>query len=234
MTSEVPTRSRSVTAPMLHGVLSDIGLPLAAYYGLRALGADEWVSLLASTLVAGVRTVRTALRERRLNAFSALMLAVFGVGFVLTFVSGDPRVMILKNSAVTLTVGLLFLVTTVAGRPLTMAAAKAWAPGDAAAIDEAWAHDPAARRGYRVSALVWGLGMVSEAVLRVVLTYLLPVDVMVGLSDVLWIAVVGALVAWTRWCEGRDDPGARRPQHRAGVEAEAVAAGGDGGARPVA
>lgn len=184
-------------------MFSDLGPALAAYYGLRAVGVDEWVSMLGATVVSGVQTLYSALRRRRLNAFSALMLVVFGLGFALTFVTGDPRLGILKDSAVTAAVGLLFVVTTFMGRPFVMEAAKAWSPDEAESIDRAWASDPAVRHGYRLTSLVWGFGMLAESGLRVVLTFLLPVDVMVGLSSVMWIVAVLLLLAWTNWAVAR-------------------------------
>ena len=195
--------SRSPAAPLLHGLFTDLGPTLVAYYGLRAVGADTWVSMLGATIVSGLQTLYTAIRRGRLNAFSALMLVVFGVGFALTFLTGDPRLNILKDSAVTAGVGLLFLVTTLFGRPFIMQAAKAWSPDEAADIDRAWETDPAVRHGYRLTSMVWGFGLLGEATLRVVLTFLLPVDVMVGLSNVLWIVAVLLLVGWTNWAVAR-------------------------------
>jgi hypothetical protein len=193
------SRLAGPAGPILQGMGADIILPLAVYYGLHAFGADNWVALLASTIVAGARTIFVALRQRRLNPFSTLMLVVFGVGLLLAFVTGDPRLMILKDSVVTAVVGVFFLVSTLRGRPLTLEADRAWSPDRAADIDRDWREDPATRHGYRITSMVWGLGMLAEASLRVVLVFLLPVSVMVGLSSVMWIAAVVLLVLWTRW-----------------------------------
>lgn len=198
---------------MTKGLLLDIGLPLAAFYGLSALGYDAWVSLLAATAVSGARTVWTAVRAGRLNPFSSVMLAVFGVGLALAFVSTDPRLMILKDSAGTGVVGLLFLATTVFGRPLTLEAQKSWSPGEAAEIDRLWATDPGARHVYRVSSIGWGVGLLAEAIIRVPLVFLVPVEIMVGLSTAMWIAAVVILIAWNRWYVAR----AQRRETEAGI-----------------
>jgi hypothetical protein len=197
-TSTSPEPSQP-TAGIARGMFLDIGLPLAAFYGLSALGMNDWVSLLAATVVSGLRTAWTAIRARRLNPFSTVMLAVFGVGLALAFVTADPRLMILKDSAGTAVVGLLFLVTTLAGRPLTLEAHKAWSPGEAAEIDRAWAGDPEARHVYRVTSLGWGVGLLVEAVVRVPLVFLVPVEIMVGLSTAMWIVTVVLLIGWQRW-----------------------------------
>lgn len=198
-----PTMNRTSSAAgpagsLLHGMGLDIGLPLIAYYGLHAFGADNWVALLAATIASGARTVWITVRQRRFNPFSALMLAVFGVGLLLAFVTGDPKLIILKDSAFTGVVGIAFLLSLVKGRPLTLEARRAWSPKEAQEIDEVWRTNAAARHGYRVTSLVWGVSMLAEASLRAILIFLLPVSVMVALSTAMWVTTVVLLVFWTK------------------------------------
>ena len=116
---------------MLRGLAWDVGLPLAAYYGLHALGASDWTALLAATGMAGMRIVWVAVRDRRLKLFATMMLVVFGLGVMLSFVSGDARFLLLKDSITTAAVGLAFLVTSLRGTPLTLAAAQGFRPNAA-------------------------------------------------------------------------------------------------------
>jgi hypothetical protein len=148
---------------MIRSMAWDLGLPVVTYYGLRALGADDTAALLNGTGVAGVRLAWVAARERRVSAFSMLMGAVFGVGLIFTLVTGDPRFMLVKHSA--------------------MAAACT--------------NDPHVRHGHRVASLVWGGGLLAEALVRIVLVYSLPIDVMVGLSTALTVVTFAALIGWT-------------------------------------
>jgi hypothetical protein len=46
--------------------------------------------------------------------------------------------------------------------------------------------------------LVWGLGLLTEAFIRAPLIYLLPIDVMVGLSTALTVVTIGGLMIWHR------------------------------------
>ena len=85
------------------------------------------MALLAGTLAAGVRIVWVAARDRTWNAFATVMLVSFLVGLGLALVSGDPRFLLLKDSVLTGTIGICFLVSTAVGRPLTLAAARAGA-----------------------------------------------------------------------------------------------------------
>jgi hypothetical protein len=186
---------------MVRGLAWDVGLPVVAYYALVLLGASDWVALLTGTCLAGVRVVWGVVRERALNPFAAVMLLVFGLGLALSFVTGDPRFLLLVKSLTTGVVGLFFLGTAALGRrPLTLAAQQSWSPDRAEELGREYAADPDVRRGHRFISTVWGLGLVGEALLRVVLVLLLPLDVAVGASSALLVVVIAGLVVWTgRW-----------------------------------
>ena len=52
---------------MLRGLGWDVGLPLVGYYAFHFLGVADWPALLTATVLAGVRIVWVAVRERSLN-----------------------------------------------------------------------------------------------------------------------------------------------------------------------
>jgi hypothetical protein len=187
-----------MTRTLLRGLAWDVGLPVATYYALHLLGVSDWVALLASTLVAALRVVLVALRQRVLNPFATVMLLVFGIGLALTFVSGDPRFLLVKESFVTGAVGLTFLVTALRGRrPLTLAAQQSWQPLRADELAAEYRDEPDVRRGHRFVSTVWGVGLLTEAAIRVPLVYLLPPSVMVGLSTAMAVLAFGGLAVWT-------------------------------------
>jgi hypothetical protein len=95
------------------------------------------------------------------------------------------------------TVGLVFLISARGRRPLTLAAQQSFLPARAAELAGQYADSPRVRRGHRVASIVWGAGLLTEAVVRVVLVYLLPIDVMVGVSTGLTVVTFGGLIAWT-------------------------------------
>jgi hypothetical protein len=52
------------------------------------------------------------------------------------------------------------------------------------------------RRGHRLSSAVWGAGLLLESIVRMPLIYLLPIDVMVGVSEAMTIATFAGLITW--------------------------------------
>jgi hypothetical protein len=181
------------------GLVLDVGLPVVTYYALHAAGVSNWFALLAATLVAAARTVLVAVRQRLLNALALVMLVIYGLGLALAFATGDARFLVLKDSVGTGVLGLLFLCFAVAGHPLTLAATRTWGPERAVAMAELYRTLPAVRHGHYIASMVWGFGLLAEALLRVLLVFLLPISVVVGLSTVLVVVVIGSLMLWTVW-----------------------------------
>jgi hypothetical protein len=192
---------------------------VVGYYALHFLGVADWPALLAATGLAGVRIIWVAIRERSLNLFATVMLIVFGLGVLLAFVSGDARFLLLKNSIVTGSVGLVFLATALWGRPLSLAASESFQPARREEIRREYETDPLVRRGHRVSSTVWGSVLLAESLVRVPLVYLLPVSVMVGIGEAMTVAAFAGLITWNIWYVRRVT--ARAEADRAGsVEAE--------------
>jgi hypothetical protein len=187
--------SRSRLGPLI-GLAWDVGLPLVGYYAMHALGASDWTALLVATAAAGVRVLWVFARNRRVTWFGAVMLAVFGIGLVLALVGGDPRFILVKDSFTTGGVGIVFLLSLLAARPLTFAALQSWQPAKAEELDAMWDTAPGVRRTFRISAVVWGVGLLLEAGLRIPLIYVLPVDVAVGASTGMQIVAFTALGVW--------------------------------------
>ncbi len=187
---------------ILLGMVWDVVPSIVAYYACRALGASPYVSLLAGTLVAGIRVAYVAIRARTFDAFAGFMVAIFGFGLVMSFVTGDERFLLVKESFGTGAAGLAFLGSCFVGRPLIFHAARRFsAPSEAARAgwEDMWHSSPGFRRTFFVLSAGWGAGLLVEAAVRVVLVYLLPVDVMAGLSSVLAIAGFVVLLTWNMW-----------------------------------
>lgn len=182
---------------MFLGLFWDIGLSLAAYYGLRALGASSYVALLGGTVTAGLRIAHVWARTRRFDGFAAFMLAEFGVGLAFALISGDARFLVAKESFSTAIAGLIFLGTCTFGRPMVWHAAVRFQPTARAELERRWHTVPEFRHAIRMLTVGWGVGMLAEAVARVVVAYTLPVDAAAGLSQLLHFGTIGLLVLWT-------------------------------------
>lgn len=193
------TTSTSKQNPFRPLVL-DVAVPVGSYYLFReAFGMSTFAALAWSSVVPAGRTVWCAVRERKANGLAGLILVVNVVSLLLSFVSGDPRLMLAKDSAVSSTVGIGILVSVVMGRPMMTAGLKPFLVKADVAKQAAWdrllgggvAGSADFRRAERVFSVVWGVVLLAECVVRIVGAYTVPVDTMVWLGSVVMVGAIG-------------------------------------------
>ncbi|MFI6344813.1 VC0807 family protein [Streptomyces sp. NPDC050560] len=173
----------------LKPLLLDVAVPLGAYYLLHgALGVGTVAALALSSIVPAFRSVLSIVKRRTVNGLAGLILAVNMVSLALSTVTGDPRLMLAKDSGVSGIIALGILLSVVRGRPLMTAGVRPWVvKGDVrkAAAWERLAPTAGFRRAERIFSLVWGFALLGECVVRVIGAYSVPVDTMVWLGNVI-------------------------------------------------
>ncbi|MEV1064263.1 VC0807 family protein [Streptomyces sp. NPDC050263] len=181
-------------------LIVDVAVPLGSYYLFKsAFGMSTFAALAWSSVVPAGRTLWSAVRERTVNGLAGLILVVNVVGLVLSFLSGDPRLMLAKDSGVSSTVGIGILVSVALGRPMMTAGLKPFLVKGDAVREAAWerlesgASVASADFGRRERAFstVWGVVLLAECVVRVVGAYTVPVDTMVWLGSVVMVVAIG-------------------------------------------
>ncbi|MET7656730.1 MULTISPECIES: VC0807 family protein [unclassified Streptomyces] len=181
-------------------LLVDVAVPLGSYYLFKgAFGMSTFAALAWSSVVPAGRTLWSAMSRRTVNGLAGLILVVNIVGLVLSFVAGDPRLMLAKDSAVSSTVGIGILVSVALGRPMMTAGLKPFLVKGDAVREAAWARlesgtasaSVAFRRRERAFSTVWGVVLLAECVVRVVGAYTVPVDTMVWLGSVIMVVAMG-------------------------------------------
>ncbi|MCA1218432.1 VC0807 family protein [Streptomyces sp. 8L] len=184
----------------LRPLLADVALPLALYYGLTKLaGVGTVPALVISSVPPAISTVWTALTRRTLNALGALMLAVNVVGIGVSLLTGDPRLMLAKDGAVSSTVGIAILLSSLGGAPLMATAVKPMLVKSDAAKSAAWgrlsAGPGAFRTAQRLHSAVWGTALLCDCAVRVVCAYTLPVHTAVWLNTFIVLGAIALAIA---------------------------------------
>ncbi|MEU5892700.1 VC0807 family protein [Streptomyces sp. NPDC047461] len=175
-------------------LIVDVAVPVGSYYLFKdAIGMSTFAALAWSSAVPAGRTVWSVVRERTVNGLAALILVVNAVSLLLGLVSGDPRLMLAKDSGVSSIIGVGILVSVALGRPMMTAGFKPFLVRGDSAREAAWRRladgtaegSAAFRRAERVFSVVWGVVLLAECAARVVGAYTLPVDTMVWLGSVI-------------------------------------------------
>jgi hypothetical protein len=188
-------------ATALRLLLIDVGIPLGTYYLLHnAFGVSLWLSLALSSIGPAVRAIAGLAAERTLNVLAALVLAVNLAGIAISFLTGDPRAMIAKDSIVSSVIAFAILGSAALRRPLMSAGLKPFMtrgePRRTAAWDQLSTSSPRFRRLEFLFSTIWGLILLAECAARVVGAYTLPVTTMAWLGTVMALGALGvAMIA---------------------------------------
>lgn len=189
-----------VLANWLPTMLFNIALPILTYILLTGYGMADAPALVASGVWPLLELGISFARTRRADEFSIIVLVFLVVGVVASLAFNDARLLLVKDSAVTGLFGLVLLGSLLAPRPLMFYFGRKFATGgDPARVDwwnGLWQY-AGFRRGQRILTVVWGGAFLAEAVLRIILSYTLPVSTMVVISSVLPYVVLGLLIFGT-------------------------------------
>ncbi len=185
---------------MLPMLVLDGVLPLLLYLVLRPrFASTSVVPLAVAVLFPLLGNVLTLVRHRRLDTAGLVVLLSLGASLGVLLLGGDQRLLLLTRQLVMPIMGLACLVSLLLPKPLAFYMVRQVLTGDephpGALFDTLWQYTYV-RSASRRMTLVWGLAMVSEFVLRVVLVFTLPVVQVLALSSVLMMAVGLGLGAW--------------------------------------
>jgi hypothetical protein len=216
---------RSV-APML---AFDAALPYATYTLAKGQfpGIDEVLALGLTAIGPAVFGLYEIVRKRHVDIIGSVVLLGILVSIVATFIGGDPKVMLIRESFVTGALGVVCLLSLLAPKPLMFYVSRQFTAGqDEAAIAQFSAlwQRPGARQVFRILTIVWGVGWVGEFLLRVLLVESLTIPQVLVIGPFLFNGITIALIAWTIvWTRYR-----RRLGEQADAAAAAAAASAQG------
>jgi hypothetical protein len=177
--------------------IADVVVPIALYYVFRAVGFSELNALLISSVAPIVSFVAQGLVMRRLDGFAIFIGAVLALNVAVALTCADPRTLLARDGWITGLAGLFFLATLWAGRPFVFTIVRPLGEGRLGPPgmdwDTVWDGFPLFRRVWRVLTVIWGVGLVVDAVIRLVFAYTLPVDI-VPVSNGIQYFVIYALL----------------------------------------
>jgi hypothetical protein len=186
-----PLRRGSAWGGVVLSLLPSLILPLVIFYVLGALGQG----VIPAALLAGVPPLAVTLlgliRRRRPDRLALFTLVLFLVQVALTAAlflvlgastlnglsrSGLARFVLARGGLTTALAGCLML-GSLLRRPLILELMRSHAErlGLGSALERRWSADPVLQHGMRVVTAVWGVGLLGDAAVRVLMALLLPV-----------------------------------------------------------
>jgi hypothetical protein len=126
------------------------------------------------------------------------MVVVNVAGIAVSFLTGDPRAMIAKDSVVSSVIAFAMLGSVVGRRPLMTPGLRLFLTKGAPERESAWdrLQDRSARfrRLARLYTTIWGIALLGECIARCAGAYTLPVTTMVWLGGMMTLAAIGLAI----------------------------------------
>ena len=180
------------------GLIRDIGVnavaPYATYLGLTAYGVDTVTALVAGAIFPTGAIVFGAIRQRRVQAIGIIVLTATAASVASALWFTSPFLALARGALMTVLMAVVLLGSLLAGKPLLFHLANAGLDAEGRREMEAeWQQDPAFRRMMRLLTIVWGVALLVEAGLSLVVIVALPPAAVIPVNEVLFWAFFGAL-----------------------------------------
>ena len=182
---------------LLKTLAIEIAVPTAVYYGLHSLGASDFTALALAGVFPLARTLYQFAKDRTVNGLALVVLVTNVVGMLLTFVTGDARMMIAKDSLGSGITGLVILGSAFTAAPIMTKTMRPFLTRDKAEREAAWERLSGSARFdavLRRCSVIWGIGFALESAVRVVGAFTLPVATMVWLSTTIFAAAFAVMM----------------------------------------
>jgi hypothetical protein len=166
------------------------------------------------------------IRNRQVDALSMLALIGIALSIVAFFGGGSARFLELREKLVTLAIGLAFLGSAVIGKPLIYPLARATMARqskESAAAFDAKRNEATVRYTVMVMTWVWGIGLLADFALSVLLIYTLSIEQYLIVGSIIGYATIGGLSLWTILYRRHRERVADALRARRAAEADAAA-----------
>ncbi|WP_246309897.1 VC0807 family protein [Paenibacillus alginolyticus] len=170
--------------------------------GLAPWGIYEWLShsmssiyaLTIATMVPLADNLVHLIKHKKLDVFGVLMLFTFILTLVLVSLGGSEKVLLIRESLITGSVGLVFLGSLLFKRPLMYYLVLRFLAIEG--FSNNWKYKYF-RFVLRLMTFVWGFVLVMESVVRVIMVNQLSTSQFLALSNFVLYGFIGAAILWT-------------------------------------
>lgn len=181
---------------MLQDIIVSAGLPYLTFLILSSHGVST-VTALAIGAIFPIASIAVAfVRNGRIQAIGILTLTATVASVITSLYFQSPYLALAKSSLITSCIGLVFGLSLLAPRPLVFYLASR-DPKRREAEETRWQTMPGYRRVMRFITGVWCVALLCEAGLRLLLIPLLPVEIFLPVSEVMWLGFFALLMAWS-------------------------------------
>jgi hypothetical protein len=161
---------------------------------------SSFVSLLIATLIPLGDNLFHVVKYRKADAFGLFMLTGFVLSLLAFVLGGNERLILLRESMVTGLLGLIFIASLFFAKPLIYHFAIRFSSNDETEkkgqFEKNW-EVPYFRFVLRMMTAIWGLALLGEAIVKIILVYELSISVFLAVSQLIFYGVIGVAILFT-------------------------------------
>jgi len=172
-------------------------LPWAGYVWLQSqYGWSDYKALLAVTVIPAFFALVGIIRKGRPDLIASISLVTILLSLGLAAASDDTRVLQIRESYITLIMGVVFVVSSMVRKPILWLLAKHQAKSEEhrAALEH-----PQRRKMLGTVNAVWGWSFVLEFAAKLWMIENLPISRVLALSPIMFYGVTALTFLWTLW-----------------------------------
>lgn len=197
--SSPPSRFSRILSTLIM-LIVNVAIPYGCYTLAKVYHASDVIALSVAAVVPTLATLIGVLRSRHFNTISMFVLGGLIMGILMTFLGGDTRLLLIRESFFTAALGVACFISLLFPRPLMFSLGRSLVAGDdpvhIARYNQSW-QNPFARHASRVATIVWGCVYCSDFLLRVLLVFTLPTALVLAVGPVVTSGLIGVCMLWT-------------------------------------
>ncbi|HEU5227384.1 MAG TPA: VC0807 family protein [Ktedonobacteraceae bacterium] len=199
-TAQAPS-FRSTIRGILPSIIVNGVLPYIIYQILKSQTSfSDLTILFISAVPAIIGGIVSIIRNRNLDFIAGITLVGIAVTIIAALIGGDPRLFLIRESFLTVALGIVCLVSLLFPKPVWFYLIRYFAGGNnperIAEFNNSWQY-PGFRSFTRVLTLVWGLTYLGEFILRVILVYNMSIAQFLAISPFIFYGITFAVIAFT-------------------------------------
>jgi intracellular septation protein A len=180
--------------------LVNLGGPFLLYQ-LATGHMSETEALMVSAAPPILWSIGQIIWSRKLDALSLLVISGIALSLVATLLGGSPRLLLIRESFITGIFGLIFLGSLLFPKPLLFHLAKTTVTKQGIS-EETFAGQwsiPGFRFTFYLMTVVWGVGLLVEATVKIILAFTIPTGEFLVISPIISYSIYFGLLGWSIW-----------------------------------
>lgn len=181
-------------------LIMNAAIPYACYTILTANHAPVTTALLVAAVAPALESIVSIIRGRRLNILSLFVMSSLIIGIALTLMSGDPRLLLLRESIIFGIFGVVNFISLFFPKPLMFLIGRSFIASNnhdqIEGYNTLWSN-PHVHRTSRIVTIVWGFVCIGELLLRVFMVSTLPLATVVAFGSLISHGLIVLAIIWT-------------------------------------